>query len=73
MTVAEFIEQLEKHPSDARVVVDGYEAGVDDLLEVKEQLLKLNHYEEWYYGEHEKSKDGSGESAIYLKGNRRNK
>lgn len=73
MTVAELIEQLKKQPSNARVVVEGYEDGFDDLVEVKEILLELNHYEEWYYGEHEKSKDGNGESAIYLKGNRRSK
>lgn len=71
MTVAELIEQLKKCPADARVVVEGYEDGFDDLIEVKEILLELNHYEEWYYGEHEESKDGKGESAIYLKGNRR--
>lgn len=72
MAVAELIEQLKKHPPDKRVVVDGYEDGFDDLVKVKELLLNLNHYEEWYYGEHEKSKDGKGEDAIYLKGNRRN-
>lgn len=31
ITVAELIEQLAKFPGTARVVVDGYEGGVDDI------------------------------------------
>jgi hypothetical protein len=30
MTVAEMITELEKLPRDARVVIEGYEKGVDD-------------------------------------------
>lgn len=71
MIVAELIEQLKKYPADKRVVVDGYEDGFDDVVKVEELLLKLNHYTEWYYGEHEESKDENGVKAIYLKGNRR--
>ncbi len=71
MTTTELIEELKKYPADMRVVVDGYEDGLDDVVKVEELLLKLNHYPEWYYGEHEKSVDENGVKTIYLKGNRR--
>ena len=52
MTVSELIAELQKHPPDSRVVVRGYEAGVDDVAEAKDTMVLLNIHKEWYYGCH---------------------
>jgi hypothetical protein len=52
MTVLELIEELQKHSGDMRVVVRGYEDGVDDIKKIKAVKLKLGNNKEWYYGEH---------------------
>jgi len=41
MTVAELIQQLQRHPRDLRVVVDGYEDGYDDLSPNQLQTVKI--------------------------------
>ena len=70
MTIKELIQHLQKHPSDTRVVVSGYEDGYNDIIEVKEVILQLNTYTEWYYGQHADAKNG-GEKAVFLFGNNR--
>ena len=54
MTIAELIEQLQKYPQDTRVVVRGYEGGVDDVDEVELTEIYLNYNSVRYYGKHEK-------------------
>ena len=56
MTIAELIEKLKEYPQDLRVVVSGYEAGVDDVGELEELDILLNYYDEdaWYYGRHDR-------------------
>ena len=52
MTVEELIRILRKYPKDMRVVVNGYETGLDDLearlIRVRE--IRLNGGEEWWEG-----------------------
>jgi hypothetical protein len=54
MTASELIEALQKMPGDTRVVVNGYEGGVDDVDEVRAVKVVLNAYEpqKLYYGSH---------------------
>lgn len=55
MTVGELIRILETHPPDLRVMVDGYEGGVDDL-EARLLLacdVRLDVHSDWWYGRHE--------------------
>lgn len=54
MTVELLIKELEKHPSQMRVTIDGYEAGVNDVGDIKLIKLKLDTAQshEWYYGKH---------------------
>lgn len=53
MTVAELIEKLQALPPDLRVLVRGYEGGVDDLTHLQTTSVKLNVNPEHYYGAHE--------------------
>jgi len=53
MTIAELIKELKRFPADMRVILDGYEGGYHDVSGCKVMGIKLNHYEEWYYGPHE--------------------
>ena len=53
MKVKELIEKLKEFDPDTRIVVDGYEGGVDDLLELENIKIKLDVNKAWYYGSHE--------------------
>jgi hypothetical protein len=70
--VKELREKLAEYQDDMRVVVNGYEGGVDDDLTVVEVRLKLNVHNEWYYGDHEILTEGfdegysSGEPALHI-------
>jgi ribosome modulation factor len=57
MTVKELIEQLQQLPADLRVVVRGYEGGVDDIDRLEQGYIQLNAHQEWYYGKHERVDD----------------
>lgn len=69
MTIGELIEELKKHPSDMRVVVNGYESGSNDVSLIDEIPIKVNCNEEWCYGDHsiceEEEKD---EIALSISG-----
>ena len=54
MNVAELKELLNEYPDTARVVVDGYEGGVNDITGAELIKIKLNANTEWYYGKHER-------------------
>lgn len=54
MTVSELIEALRKEPQDARVVVDGYEGGVDDANSIRQLRIRVNATKHvGYWGDHE--------------------
>lgn len=53
MNVKELIQKLEQYDQEAMVVVRGYESGVDEAEYVSEEKIKLNYFNEWYYGKHE--------------------
>ena len=58
MTVSELIEALKQFPGDQRVVVRGYEDGVDDVTRVLLVRVSLNANSEWYYGKHAYTDEG---------------
>jgi hypothetical protein len=69
MNVKELREKLAEYPDDMRVVLNGYEGGVEDVETVDEVILKLNIHNKWYYVSHEVIMDleddySSGESAL---------
>jgi len=53
MIVSELIEKLKDLPPDTRVVVPGYEGGLDDMDTIEETEIYLNCNTSWYYGPHE--------------------
>ena len=53
MKVKELIENLQKFDPNMRVMVDGYEGGLDDPQEPRENLVVLDYHEHSYYGRHE--------------------
>lgn len=57
MTVKELIEKLKEFDENMRVVVAGYEGGVDDAERANAVKIKLNQNTAWYYGKHEVSYD----------------
>ena len=57
MKVKQLIKQLQKLDPELRVVIRGYEGGVDDAIRLEEYMVKLDVNEAWYYGAHETSDD----------------
>ncbi|MGC8119995.1 hypothetical protein [Marinobacter sp. VGCF2001] len=48
MTAEELIAQLQKLPSETPVLVEGYETGFDDIVELTpEQVVRYRHAQEW--------------------------
>ncbi len=76
MKVSELIELLRQQDPEALVVVDGYEAGLDDDVSVVARMIALNaHKDKWYLGRHDTATDKTPAAAqvpgVWLKGNRR--
>ena len=65
MKVKDLLAQLSQMPSDADVVVKGYEGGVDDVVNVKLVKIKKDVHSEWYYGRHEIEEDGDIQ-VVYI-------
>ena len=72
MNVKELIAVLQKLPEDYMVLVDGYEDGLNELIDSSIIKVELNHYKEWYYGPH-KINETSKTKAIYLHTDRKTK
>lgn len=63
MTVKQLIESLNKiEDQDIRVMVSGYEGGVDDIMNNTPAIIHvaLDVNTEWYYGKHERVDDMYG-------------
>ena len=65
LTVQQLINQLKMLPEDALVLVDGYEDGLSEIRYAKLVNVKLNVYQEDYYGPHQISNLGAV-NAVYL-------
>ena len=65
MTVSELIQLLAQHPSDLRVMVQGYEEGYDDLEagRVVAGEARLNVNSAWYYGRHDRALTGDDQTG----------
>jgi hypothetical protein len=57
MMVKDLVKKLLEVNQNYRVVVDGYEGGVDDMEKIKVINIALNANEEAYYGDHEELSD----------------
>jgi len=66
MTVSELIEELSKHSGNIRVVIRGYEDGVDDIQTLKILKLKLDTNKQWYYGKHSVAEDNDNYDEFGL-------
>lgn len=70
MKVQELIERLQQHPPDMRVIVEGYEAGYNDVNTVRELPLTLDVYKDGadYYGDHAEHHGNTGgdETALLI-------
>lgn len=73
MIISELIEKLKDFPPDTRVVVRGYEGGLDDVDEIEETEIYLNCRTLLGYGLHveveyayERDKDKEKVPAIIL-------
>lgn len=65
MKVKNLIEELLKLDPEKMVVVSGYEGGYKEITDIENVSLKLNRYDQWYYGPHERvDKDGDCEAII---------
>jgi hypothetical protein len=74
MNVQQLIEELQKHPPEMRVIVDGYEGGYSDCKPPESTQIRPNVHEEdtWLYGRHDDAsypfgdEGGAMETALLL-------
>ena len=64
MKVIDLLALLSQMPSEADVVVKGYEGGVDDVINVKMVKVKKDVHAEWFYGRHEIDEDGDIQAVL---------
>ena len=70
MKVIDLLTLLSQMPSEADVVVKGYEGGVDDVVNVKLVKIKKNVNDEWYYGKHAIDEDGDIQAVFIQRAER---
>ena len=70
MKVIDLLTLLSQMPSEADVVVKGYEGGVDDVVNVKLVKIKKNANDEWYYGKHAIDEDGDIQAVFIQRAER---
>lgn len=69
MKVKELMERLKKFDGELRVVVDGYEGGLSDIVMVRNIQLQIDcHKEIDCFGNHDemRSKSGKSEAGVYI-------
>jgi hypothetical protein len=54
MTAQELINILQQYDPATRVIIAGYEGGVNDVIKVVPTKILLDQNSEWYYGAHER-------------------
>lgn len=68
MKVGELITQLQALDPNLRVMVRGYEDGVNDVFDVRSVCIRKNQNTHWYDGLYAITLDGSGEPVIEIWG-----
>jgi hypothetical protein len=68
ITVAQLIKMLSKFDGGARVLVHGYEYGVDDIVDPVLIAVELEAHppDEWYAGAHRAVEDGEPKTAVFI-------
>jgi hypothetical protein len=65
LKVSELVEKLLKLPQDALMVIDGYEGGLDGVVDASVMDVNYDESKKWYYGPYEQS-DKKEILAVYL-------
>jgi len=72
LTVEQLINKLKSYPNDAKILVDGYEGGLDAVLDVNIVSVKYDDTQKWYYGPFEEC-DSCDEMALRIVSTRGNR
>ena len=70
MKIKELIKLLEKEDPEMRVVLAGYEGGLNDVYKLEKLKIRLDANSEWYYGTHEEvfnEEDPFDEVALQIR------
>ena len=65
ISVNKLIKELQKYPQDYKVLVDGYEGGLDAVISSEIINIEFDENKAWYYGPFEEVED-SEDKAIKL-------
>lgn len=71
MNVIDLIDKLKRFDPLLPLFIQGYEGGIDDVMDAKKIDVLLDVNEEAYLGRHEQASDKAGQPAIVLISNRR--
>ena len=65
LTVEQLINELKQYPKEYKILVDGYEGGLDAILASSIVGIEYDEKKAWYYGPFDKTND-TNTKAIYL-------
>jgi len=65
LTVEQLINELKKYPKEYKVLLDGYEGGLDAILSSRIIGVEYDETKAWYYGPFEET-DDLNTKAIHL-------
>jgi len=69
LTVQELVNRLKKLPQDKKVLIDGYESGLDSIIDAYQTKVSFRKNSNWWDGIYEESNKDI--DAVYLKSTRR--
>ncbi|MEA1913862.1 MAG: hypothetical protein U9N30_00960 [Campylobacterota bacterium] len=72
ITVKDLIQKLSTLPEDIPLVIDGYEDGLDMIVDVELINIEQNTNSKWWNGCYTKA-EKSGDNAVYLLSTRRSR
>mgnify|MGYP006995599214 FL=1 len=65
LTIEQLMQKLENYPKDMLVLLDGYEGGLDAILDTASINVEFDSSKPWYYGPFEENVQ-SNKKAIKL-------
>ena len=65
LTVEQLINELKQYPKEYKVLVDGYEGGLDAVLASRMLSVEYDETKAWYYGPFDET-DDTTTKAVHL-------
>jgi len=66
LTIEQLINKLKTYPNNIKVLVDGYEGGLDAILDITMINIEYDATKQWYYGPFEESESSNTQTVKLI-------